>query len=86
MISNRALPINDIVLLILSALLTISLGLSAYVFNNLDGRLSTVELAVASRTERIAILEQQLRDNAEAHRRIETKLDTLHDIILRKMK
>lgn len=73
---------NDVVMVVIGTLLTISIGLSAYIFKNLDGRLTVIEQSLPARGERIAILEQQARENADAHKRIESKLDELHGIVL----
>jgi prefoldin subunit 5 len=63
--------------LILGSLLTISIGLSAYVFKSIDTRLAVLETVVDMRGERIAVLEQQAKENTDAHRRIEAKLDIM---------
>ena len=68
---------NKILLSILSVLITISLGLSTYIFSSMEKRLTLVEITLDNRIERIAILEQQARENNTAHARLETKLDIL---------
>lgn len=68
---------NKILLAVLSVLVTISLGLSTYIFSSMERRITVVEIKIDDRIERIAILEQQARENIAAHTRLETKLDTL---------
>lgn len=75
---------EKVILSILSILVSISLFLSAYVFNSMEKRLSTVEIKIDERVERIAILEQQARENSQAHSRIEAKVDTLLTAVIRK--
>jgi hypothetical protein len=76
---------QKIILSILSILISISLALSAYTFNAMEKRIAIVETKIDNRIERIAILEQQSKENSSAHFRIETKVDTLLEInLLRK--
>ena len=75
---------EKIILSILSVLISISLFLSTYVFNSMEKRLSNVEIKADERIERIAILEQQARENSQAHSRIEAKVDTLLTVVIRK--
>lgn len=75
---------EKVILSILSVLVSISLFLSAYVFNSMEKRLSTAETQIDDRIERIAILEQQARENTAAHNRIEAKVDLLVTVATRK--
>jgi hypothetical protein len=75
---------EKIILSILSVLITISLALSAYAFNSIEKRVTIVEVKVDDRIERIAILEQQAKENNSAHSRIEAKVDTLLSIATKK--
>jgi len=68
---------NKVLLSVLSFLITLSLGMSGYIFSSMEKRLTLVEVKLTDRIERIAILEQQARENTTAHARLETKLDIL---------
>lgn len=74
---EKTINMEKIVLSILSVLVTISLTLSAYVFSTMERRIEVLEVKINDRIERIAILEQQSKENTAAHMRIETKVDTL---------
>lgn len=67
---------------ILSILVSISLVLSGFIFTTMEKRLTAVEQIVNIRGERIAILEQQAKDNSAAHGRIEAKVDSLLSIAM----
>ena len=71
---------QKILFAILSILVSISLGLSGYIFATIEKRLFVVEQIVTIRGERIAVLEQQAKENTSAHSRIEAKVDTLLSI------
>jgi hypothetical protein len=67
---------------ILSVLVSISIVLSGYIFTTMERRLTIVEQIVTDRGERIAVLEQQARENNAAHARIEAKVDALLSIAM----
>ena len=75
---------QKLILSILSVLISISLALSAYAFNSMEKRITIVETKVDDRIERIAVLEQQARENTTAHARIEAKVDMLLSVVTRK--
>lgn len=77
------MDLQKALLALLSILVTISLALSAHTFKSIEGRVQSVESKVDNRIERIAILEQQAKENSDAHARIESKVDRLI-ILLRK--
>jgi uncharacterized coiled-coil protein SlyX len=75
---------QKLVLTILSVLISISLAMSGYIFTSMEKRLITLEVKVYDRGERIAILEQQAKENSSAHARLESKLDAILSVIVRK--
>jgi len=75
---------ETLVLSILSFLVSLSLGLSIYIFNAVEKRLGILEAKVDDRIERLAILEQQSKENVLAHARLEVKLDTLLGYAIKK--
>jgi hypothetical protein len=69
---------------VLAALFTISIGLSAYVFKTIETRIAVqeiriiaVEQVIAARGERVAVLEQQARDNIADHAEIKLMLSEI---------
>ena len=74
---------DDVVMITIGTLLTVSIGLSAYIFKNLDTRIALVEAAINIRSERIAVMEQKSLEDTAQDTRIESKLDELHNLLLR---
>ena len=74
---------DDVVMIIIGTLLTVSIGLSAYIFKNLDTRIAAVEAAINIRAERIAVMEQKSLEDKAQDTRIEFKLDELYNLLLR---
>jgi hypothetical protein len=69
---------------VLAALFTISIGLSAYVFKTIETRIAVqeiriiaVEQVIAARGERVAVLEQQARDKIADHAEIKLMLSEI---------